>query len=235
MHINYYCLTLQWVCNSDLQTNRHRKMFHKIILTYCLWTVIMTIAGTLCAQGQHTFSKLEHKPTGGQIMVRAIVEDGDTIPVFKIRDIYVYPPMKFKNKREEKFYWRTVRDVKKVLPLVKYVKATIIETNDTLLTMSSDRERRKYMRGFEKRLYEKEYGRMSKLTLNQGKLLMRLISREMEVNSYDLIKAYRGGFRAGFYQLFARMLGADLKAEFGSTKEDEIIERVINLVQSGQL
>lgn len=143
--------------------------------------------------------------------------------------------MKFKNKKEEKFYWRLVRDVKVVLPLSKYVKQVIVETNDTLMKLPTKHERDKYMRGFEKRLYKSEYGRMSKLTWRQGTLLIRLVERECDATTFELIKAYRGSFTAGFFQMFAKMFGASLKTEFGSHKDDETIERIINLVESDQL
>ena len=165
--------------------------------------------------------------------VKAIIEQGDTIALYELPTVWVYPPLKFKNKKEEKFYWRTVRDVKKTLPLSKYIKEVIIATNDTLMKLPTKQERDKYMRGFE--IYKQEYERMSKLTLRQGMLLMRLVDRECDATSYDLIKAYRGTFSAGFYQMFAKMFGADLKTEFGSHKDDATIERIINLVESGQL
>lgn len=167
--------------------------------------------------------------------VKAIIENGDTIALYELPTVWVYPPMKFKNKREEKFYWRTVRDVKKTLPLSKYIKEVIIATNDTLMMLPTKRERDKYMQGFEKRIYKQEYGRMSKLTLRQGMLLIRLVDRECDATSYELIKAYRGAFTAGFYQMFAKMFGASLKTEYGSHKDDATIERIINLVESGQL
>jgi hypothetical protein len=167
--------------------------------------------------------------------VKAVVENGDTIALYELPTVWVYPPMKFKNKREEKFYWRTVRDVKKTLPLSKYIKEVIIVTNDTLMMLPTKQERDKYMRGFEKRIYKQEYGRMSKLTLRQGMLLIRLVDRECDATGYELIKAYRGSFTAGFYQMFAKMFGASLKTEFGSHEDDATIERIINLVESGQL
>lgn len=167
--------------------------------------------------------------------VKAIIEHGDTIALYELPTVWVYPPMKFKNKQQEKFYWRTVRDVKKTLPLSKYIKEVIIATNDTLMKIPTKRERDKYMRGFEKRIYKQEYGRMSKLTLRQGMLLIRLVDRECDATGYELIKAYRGSFTAGFYQMFAKMFGASLKTEYGSHKDDATIERIINLVESGQL
>ena len=111
----------------------------------------------------------------------------------------------------------------------------IIATNDTLMMLPTKRERDKYMQGFEKRIYKQEYGRMSKLTLRQGMLLIRLVDRECDATGYELIKAYRGSFTAGFYQMFAKMFGASLKTEYGSHKDDATIERIINLVESGQL
>ena len=167
--------------------------------------------------------------------VKAVVEDGDTMAIFDLPTVWVYPPMKFKNKREEKFYWRTVRDVKRTLPLSKYIKEIIIITNDTLMMLPTKQERDRYMRGFEKRIYKQEYDRMSKLTLRQGMLLIRLVDRECDATTFELIKAYRGSVTAGFYQMFAKMFGASLKSEFGSHKDDATIERIINLVESGQL
>lgn len=167
--------------------------------------------------------------------VPAIVEHGDTFPHYRLRDVYLFPEMKFKNRREERFYWRTVRDVKRVLPLAHYIKDVIKETNDTLMRMPTKKERDRYMRHFERDLYRGNEARMKKLTYAQGKLLIRLVDRECEATSYELIKAYRGSFRAGFYQMFAKIFGADLKSEFGSRKEDEIIERIIIQVESGQL
>lgn len=201
--------------------------------------LIFLICGLICSfnilatQAQQT--ELIHAETALKKQVKAIIENGDTIALYELPTVWVYPPMKFKNKRAEKFYWRTVRDVKKTLPLSKYIKEVIIATNDTLMKLPTKRERDKYMRGFEKRIYKQEYGRMSKLTLRQGMLLIRLVDRECDATGYDLIKAYRGSFTAGFYQMFAKMFGASLKTEYGSHEDDATIERIINLVESGQL
>lgn len=170
-----------------------------------------------------------------EIVCRSVIENGDTIPSFILPTLWVFKPLVFKNKRQERFYWRTVRDVKKVLPLSYYIKDLIKQTNDTLMTMSTKRERNHYMRNFEKRTYKGNEKEFSKLTLNQGMLLIRMVDRTCNATSYDLIKVYLGNFKAGFYQIFAKMLGGDLKAKYGSREEDAIIERVILLVESGQL
>jgi hypothetical protein len=110
-----------------------------------------------------------------------------------------------------------------------------METNDTLMRLPTKKEQKRFMRQYEKTVYKKYEPIFKKMTFQQGKLLIRLIDRECEASSYELIKAYRGGFRAAFWQLFAKMFGADLKSDFGSGKDDAMIERIIVLVEAGQL
>lgn len=182
---------------------------------------------------------VEHK-TGeaaenGGVWCRMEVKGRDTIPHIVLQTVYVFPPIKFKNKRQEKFYWRTVRDVKKALPYAKVVGKILAETNDTLMKMKSDKERKRYMKALEKEIFNRYEGDMRNFTLSQGKMLIRLISRECNQSSYALIRAYRGSFVAGFWQGFARLFGANLKDEFGESEKDAIVERVILLVEAGQL
>ena len=175
----------------------------------------------------------EGKVVGYRVPIE--VQGSDTIFLFQLHSVYIFPPMKFKNKQQEKYYWKLVRDVKKTLPYSKLITKVIKETNDTLIHMRSDRDRDRYMKKFEKEIYKKYENSFKRMTFSQGKLLIRLIDRECDATSYELIKVYRGSFTAGFYQLFAKMFGADLKSEYGSGKNDELIERIILQVESGQL
>ena len=175
----------------------------------------------------------EGKVVGYRVPIE--VQGSDTIFLFQLHSVYIFPPMKFKNKQQEKYYWKLVRDVKKTLPYSKLITKVIKETNDTLIHMRSDRERDRYMNIFEKEIYKKYESSFKKMTFSQGKHLIRLIDRECDATSYELIKVYRGSFTAGFYQLFAKLFGADLKSEYGSGKNDELIERIILQVESGQL
>jgi hypothetical protein len=175
----------------------------------------------------------EGKVVGYRVPIE--VQGSDTIFLFQLHSVYIFPPMKFKNKQQEKYYWKLVRDVKKTLPYSKLITKVIKETNDTLIHMRSDRDRDRYMKKFEKEIYKKYESSFKKMTFSQGKLLIRLIDRECDATSYELIKVYRGSFTAGFYQLFAKLFGADLKSEYGSGKNDELIERIILQVESGQL
>ena len=168
-------------------------------------------------------------------VVQAIIIGNDTVPYFVLPTYYCYPPLKFKNKKEEQFYWRTVRDVKVVLPYVRHIRKVMEKTNEALMSMPDKASRDAYMKNFEKRIYKENETKFKDLTLNQGKLIIRLLDRETNNTSYELIKAYRGSFSTGFWQVFALVLGAALKPKYGTKEEDAVIERVIVLVEAGQL
>jgi hypothetical protein len=164
-------------------------------------------------------------------------EHGDTCRLTYIRDIYVYPPLKFKNKKEEEFYWRTVRDVKKTLPYAKLAFSTLCETYEYIQTIPDKKTREKHLKTLEHDIFEKYKPVVKKMTKNQGKVMLKLIYRETDQTSFNLVKAFLGSFRAGFWQTFGRFFGMNLKAGFkpDKNKEDAIIERVATLVEQGAL
>lgn len=160
---------------------------------------------------------------------------GDTLYVKRLRPLYVYPPMQFKNKSQEKFYWKTIRDVKKTLPYARIVSKTLNEANADLGNIVDDKEQKKYLKQLEKDVMSKYEKEIRKLTFSQGKMLIRLIDRETSMTSYELIQMYRGKISAAFWQGIARLFGANLKDEYDGKDKDQIIERVITLVEAGQL
>lgn len=163
------------------------------------------------------------------------IYEGDTIPFFKLPTIYVFKPLTFKNKRQRAQYNKLVRDVKKVLPISKEVRAAVIETYQILQTLPNKKEREEHIKAVEKSVKKQYTPRMKKLTFSQGKLLIKLVDRETNSTGYELVKAFMGPFKAGFYQTFAALFGASLKKEYDPEGEDAMIERVILLVESGQL
>lgn len=171
----------------------------------------------------------------GELLVMCVVEHGDTMPCYNMSNIWVYPKRIFKTKREKRRYDRMVHDVKVALPVVDYIEGVMRQTNDTLMKMNTKKQRDKYMAHWERKIYKENYDAMSELTLRQGMLVIRLLDRDLDETSYELVKAYRGRFRAGFYQLFAKLCGGDLKQHFGEGKDDAVYEEIINLVESGQL
>ena len=167
--------------------------------------------------------------------VPAIIYNGDTIPHITHRLISVYPELKFKNIRQERYYYKLVRDVKKTLPLAKEVRNAVIETYEYLETLPDEEAKQKHIKAVEKGLKKQYTPRMKKLTFSQGKLLIKLVDRECNQSSFQLVRAFMGPFKAGFYQTFAALFGASLKKEYRPDDEDKMIERVATLVENGQL
>lgn len=162
-----------------------------------------------------------------------IVVGNDTIPIVILNEHIVYP--KYVKKRDQQKYNKLVRDIKKVYPFAKVVGKEVERVNP-LLKKLPQKERKKYMREYEKALFKQYEPDLKKLTLTQGKLLIKLIDRECEQSSFDLIREYRGGLTAFFWQGFARILGANLKEDFNDAKsEDAMINRIIILIENGQL
>ena len=168
-------------------------------------------------------------------VVPICVYKGDTIPSMRMPTLYVYKDLYFKNKKQQQEYNRLVRNVKKTLPIAKEVNRAIIETYEFLQTLPDEKARQKHLDMVEKSIKEQYTPRMKQLTLSQGKLLIKLVNRETSSSSYELVKAFLGPFKAGFYQAFAAIFGASLKKEYHPEDEDAMIERIIILVENGQL
>ena len=125
--------------------------------------------------------------------------------------------------------------MKKTLPLAKEIKQIVIETYEFLETLPDEKSKNRHIKLVEKGLKEQYTPKMKKLTFSQGKLLIKLVNRECNQSSYQLVKAFMGPFKAGFYQTFAAVFGASLKKEYQPEDEDKMVERIIILVENGQL
>lgn len=164
-------------------------------------------------------------------------DEGDTVLVIHMRELPVYPPMKFKNKKQEEEYWRTVRDVKLLLPYAKLVSETLIETYEYIETFPTQKEREDYLKSMEKSIFEQYKPIFRRFSKRQAKVLIKLIQRETHQSSYDIVKAFLGSFRATFWQGFGKLFGVSLKGEFKpkTNKDDAVLDRVASSVERGIL
>lgn len=101
--------------------------------------------------------------------------------------------------------------------------------------LPDEKARQQHIKLVEKGLKKQYTPKMKKLTFSQGKLLIKLVNRECNSSSYQLVKAFMGPLKAGFYQTFAALFGASLKKEYHPDDEDRMIEQIIILVENGQL
>ena len=169
------------------------------------------------------------------IKVSKVMHEGDSIQYIEMNNVYVYPQPVFKNEKQRQAYNRLVYNVKKVLPIAKEANAIIIETYEYLQTLPDKKAKDEHMKRVEAAIKKEYTPRMKKLTYAQGKLLIKLVYRECNSSSYNLVQAFLGPVRAGFYQAFAWTFGASLKKKYEPEGVDRITERVVLMVEAGQL
>ena len=162
-------------------------------------------------------------------------QDGDSLMLIVLPNVPVYPTVTSKDEKQIREYNKLVRDVKKTLPYAKMIYGTLIETCDYIETLPDSKTREVHIKRMENELFERYKPELKKMTLTQGKLLIRLIDRECNQTSYELTKAFLGTFRAGFWNFFASMFGASLKSSWEPNGKDAEAEHVVQLVEMGIL
>ena len=168
-------------------------------------------------------------------MHRCVVENGDTLIVVNLRTAHCFPKIVFKNKSQEKVYWRDVNDVKKTLPLAKLIHGIMLETYEYIETLPDDKSKDRHLKSMQKELFDTYMPVLKKLNYRQGKLLIKLIDRECKSSSYQLIQAYLGGAAAGFWNGFGKLFGVSLKTNWEPDGKDKDIEKICVMVEYGYI
>lgn len=212
------------------------------LIKYMLCAALLLLLGSATAyaappQLPQLSGTPEMKIKGYRGFYRFVDEYGDTCRMTVFNDFYVYPPLKFKNKKQEEFYWRTVRDVRKTLPYAKLAFAALTETYEYIQTLPDKKTREKHLKRLEKDIVNQYKPVVKHMTKGQGKILLKLITRETDQNSYHIVKAFLGSLRASFYQAVGRFFGMNMKNGFNPAKneEDAIIDRIATLIEQGSL
>lgn len=175
------------------------------------------------------------KTIDGNQMLPVRVVNGDTLPNINLRQVVVFPKRTFSNKRDYRRYRRLIRNLKVVYPYVQIAKYKISEMDVHYRTLESDAAKKAYIKQVEKELRDEFEGQLVKLTFSQGRLLIKLIDREIGRTSYAVIRDLRGGFSAVFWQAVARVFGSNLKAEFDAYGDDMLLNELIILHEHGLL
>ena len=198
--------------------------------------VILLLATLLCVQA----FPAEPDETDKQkrvLVALATIIDGDTIPTFEMMEVTIYGRREYPSARKQRRYDKLTRNVQKMYPISLEVKAILVETYLYLQTLPDDKAREEHLEIVEKGVWNQYLPVMKKCTLAQGKILIKLIDRECNQTSYELIQAFIGGFKAKFYQAFAALFGASLKKEYDPEHNDEdaMIEEIIWMIENDML
>lgn len=165
---------------------------------------------------------------------QVVVVNGDTLRHINLKEVVIFPKT-FKNRLQEKQYWRLVYNIKKVLPYSKIIAATVNQVEAKLDALPSERERKKYIKEMEDSLWKRYEADMRQMTTTQGELLFKLVDRETANTSYFWIESFRGSVSAFFWQGIARLFGTNLKSKYDPKGEDALIEQIVQYVERGLL
>jgi hypothetical protein len=193
-----------------------------LIILLCFFTIMMVSSPSCNAQSRDSAN-----------FMMGIIENGDTIIHRNLKEIVVMPQIDFKNPRQERRYHRYIEKVRKVYPYARLAGEMLREYEPKYLALSNDRDKRKMMKDLEQQLLDEYKDDIKKLTISEGRILLKLIDREASRTSYTLIKEFRGGFSAFFWQSIARLFGGDLKVEYDPYGEDRVLEHIVVLIEVG--
>ncbi len=185
--------------------------------------IILLFSATIKAQ--------EEKPK--TYIDMAMIYEGDTVPIYALRPVHIFAPLKFRSNKERQEYSKLVRDVKKTYPYARMIASSIIETYEYMGTFSTEKEKQKYLEDVQKYMMAEYKPQMKKMTKSQGRILIKLIDRECNTASYNIVKALVGSFKAGIYNAFASLFGNSLKAEYDPHGKDAAIEAIVLQIEDG--
>jgi len=167
--------------------------------------------------------------------VNTVIINGDTIQSYEAKPILILPTPIFNNNDDLKKFRKLVRNVKIVYPYAKLGKKVFQNIQCTIDTMQNKKAKSNYIKTKEKELMSQYEDELKALSVTQGKILLKLIDREVNKTSYEIVKEMRGTMQAFMWQQLARLFGSDLKSEYDANGQDKMIEKIIILIDNGQL
>ncbi len=167
-------------------------------------------------------------------MMEFIVEGEDTIYIDHIRASKVYSRLPRMKGREWRKYYRLVHNFSKAYPYALVARKLVQEADSTIAADNLKRGKRdKYINEVQKELFSVFESQMRSLTVSQGALIMKLVDREVGKSSYNIIKDYKSGITAGFWQGIARIFGTNLKKPYDPEGEDRATEELVEIWEAG--
>ena len=182
-----------------------------------------------------TVEQVRPKPAPAQEgILEFIVEGNDTIYIDQIRASKIYSRLPKMKGREWRQYYRLVHNFSKAYPYALVAKKLVVEADSVIAADNlKGVKREKYINKVQKELFSVFESQMRSLTVSQGALIMKLVDREVGKSSYNIIKGYKSGITAGFWQGIAKMFGSDLKKPYDPDGEDAATEELVQIWEAG--
>lgn len=166
----------------------------------------------------------------GYLLQEWMVVNGDSIPLIHIAPVYIFDrPVDLRR------YRKLVDAVKKVYPVAQLARLKMAGMEEELLRLPNKKAQKAYIKAVYDEIKDEYTPVLKRMTRTQGKVLLKLIDRETDYTAYDILKEFRGGFVAGFWQGISRIFGQNLKSEYDKDGQDRIIEQIIVYYEAGLL
>lgn len=165
------------------------------------------------------------------LTVAVIVYKGDTIPYGELANHYVSAPMPPAMKARMKEWTRLRNAVYVTYPYARKAGAILNEINANMTNIRIKDQRKAYIRSREKELKKEFTEPITNLSVYQGRVLMKLINRQTGNNCYEIVKEFKGGFTARFYQTVAFFFNSSLKQPYLPEGDDQQIEMIVQEIE----
>jgi hypothetical protein len=169
------------------------------------------------------------------VLVPITVQNGDTIPLFQLKDLVVEAELTGKARRNAARMDRLTRYVQKVYPYAQITAKLLDEYEHDLASLRRDADKALYLKLAEAELRAEFEQDVKEMTVTQGRILVKLIDRQTGHTSYDLVKQLRGSFQAWMWQSVAKLFGNDLKGEYDPEGDDRLVESIVRRIENGEL
>ncbi|MCK9403613.1 MAG: DUF4294 domain-containing protein [Chitinophagaceae bacterium] len=199
-----------------------KRVYKHIILSLCLLGPVLVSTKTK-AQVHGIYDTLK--------VFAYVSPEGDTIPSSNLPPVLVNGRLT----RQWRNYWadwtRLRNAVYVTYPYAKAASRIMNEINTKLVNVSDRKERKIIIKSREKELKKEFTDKLTKLSVYQGKVLMKLINRETGNNCYEIIDEYKGFISAAFWQAVAVVFGSNLKQGYDPREKDIDMEKIVRDVE----
>jgi hypothetical protein len=165
------------------------------------------------------------------ILTYAVIYGDDTLEARQLDNVFFYSKMNEAALTARAKWTRLRNAVYVTYPYAKRAGGVMNDINAKLTGVTSSGERKRYIKSREKELKKEFADPLTNLSVYQGKVLMKLINRETHNNCYEIIKEYKGGLTARFWQTVAFFFGSNLKQAYDATGDDAEMEQIVQEVE----
>ena len=189
--------------------------------SYIILVYLLLLAGRARAQ----------QGVNDTLVTGAVVYMGDTIEAKTLPYVSLFNRLTDAQRRARAEWTRLRNAIYVTFPYAKRAGLVMNDVNAHLVGITDKDKRKKYINSREKELKREFADPLTNLSIYQGKVLMKLINRETGNNCYEIIKEYKGGFLARFYQTVAFFFGTNLKQAYDKTGNDAEMEKIVQEVE----